>query len=97
MKPPPQRLFADSVPADGRANYVRFRLSPASSIALAARVKHTGKEFIGEQRELYLCEDRPGEELPYERLLGDAMVGDARSSVTRTRSRRHGPSSIRCW
>ena len=76
LKPPPQQLFADSAPADGRANYVRFRLSPASSIALAARVKHTGKEFIGEQRELYLCEDWPGEELPYERLLGDAMMGD---------------------
>ena len=76
LKPPPQQLFADSAPADGRANYVRFRLSPTSSIALAARVKHAGKEFIGEQRELYLCEDWPGEELPYERLLGDAMAGD---------------------
>ena len=27
LKPPPQRLFADSHP-DGRANYLRFRLSP---------------------------------------------------------------------
>ena len=26
--------------------------------------------------ELYLCEDWPGEELPYERLLGDAIAGD---------------------
>ena len=76
LKPPPQRLFADSAPADGRANYVRFRLSPTSSIALAARVKQAGHEFVGEQRELYLCEDWPGEELPYERLLGDAMAGD---------------------
>ena len=76
LKPPPQRLFADSAPADGRANYVRFRLTPTSSIALAARVKRVGKEFIGDQRELYLCEDWPGEELPYERLLGDALAGD---------------------
>ena len=29
LKPPPQRLFADSAPATGRANYLRFRLSPA--------------------------------------------------------------------
>ena len=76
LKPPPQRLFADSAPATGRANYLRFRLSPNSAIALAARVKLAGKEFVGEQRELYLFEEQPGEESPYERLLGDAMIGD---------------------
>lgn len=76
LKPPPQKLFADSVPATGRANYLRFRLSPSSAIALAARVKRAGKEFVGVQRELYLVEEQPGEESPYERLLGDAMAGD---------------------
>jgi glucose-6-phosphate 1-dehydrogenase len=76
LKPPPQRLFADSAPANGRANYLRFRLSPSSAVALAARVKLAGKEFVGEQRELYLFEERPGEEAPYERLLTDAMAGD---------------------
>jgi len=76
LKPPPQGLFADSSLATGRANYLRFRLSPSAAIALAARVKLTGKEFVGEQRELYLLEERPGEEAPYERLLGDAMAGD---------------------
>ena len=76
LKPPPQRLFADSAPTTGRANYLRFRLSPSSAIALAARVKLAGKEFVGDQRELYLFEEQPGEESPYERLLGDAMAGD---------------------
>jgi glucose-6-phosphate 1-dehydrogenase len=76
LRPPPQRLFADSVSPTGRANYLRFRLSPSSAVALAARVKHAGKEFVGDQRELYLVEEQPGEESPYERLLGDAMVGD---------------------
>ena len=76
LKPPPQRLFADSRPARGRANYVRFRLSPGSAVALAARVKRAGKEFVGDQRELYLLEEQPGEETPYERLLDDAMSGD---------------------
>ena len=76
LKPPPQRLFADSAPATGRANYLRFRLSPSAAVALAARVKLAGKEFVGDQRELYLCEEQPGEEPPYERLLGDAMAGD---------------------
>ena len=76
LKPPPQRLFADSAPATGESNYLRFRLSPNSAIALAARVKLAGKEFVGEQHELYLFEEQPGEESPYERLLGDAMMGD---------------------
>ena len=53
LKPPPQRLFDDSAPAHGgRANYVRFRLSPNSAVVLAARVKRAGKEFVGDQREL---------------------------------------------
>jgi glucose-6-phosphate 1-dehydrogenase len=76
LKPPPQRLFADSAPVAGRANYLRFRLSPNSAVALAARVKRAGKQFVGEQRELYLCDERPSEEAPYARLLGDAMAGN---------------------
>jgi glucose-6-phosphate 1-dehydrogenase len=76
LKSPPQKLFEDSAPTTGRANYLRFRLSPNSAIALAARVKLLGKEFVGKQRELYLVEEQQGEETPYERLLGDAMVGD---------------------
>ncbi len=76
LKPPPQRLFADSAPVDGRANYLRFRLAPTSAVALAARVKRTGKDFIGDQRELYLVDEHRGEETPYERLLGDAMAGN---------------------
>ena len=76
MKPPPQRLFDDSGPAGGRANYFRFRLQPEASIALAARVKRPGKEFVGLQRELYLGEVDPNTTSTYERLLGDAMAGD---------------------
>ncbi|MGR9108095.1 MAG: glucose-6-phosphate dehydrogenase [Gammaproteobacteria bacterium] len=76
MKPPPQALFDDAVPVAGRANYLRFRLSPNSAVALAARVKRAGKEFVGDQRELYLLDEQPGVETPYERLLGDAMSGD---------------------
>ena len=76
LKPPPQRLFDDSRPVAGRANYLRFRLSPSSAVALAARVKRAGKEFIGDQRELYLLEEQSGNETPYERLLGDAMAGN---------------------
>ena len=77
LKPPPQQLFADSGPADGRANYIRFKLAPNSMIALAARVKRVGREFVGDQRELLLCQDSASEGSPYERLLGDALAGDS--------------------
>jgi glucose-6-phosphate 1-dehydrogenase len=76
LKPPPQMLFDDSAPARGRANYLRFRLSPNSAVALAARVKLAGKKFVGEQQELFLLDEQPGAETPYERLLSDAMAGD---------------------
>jgi glucose-6-phosphate 1-dehydrogenase len=76
LKAPPQRLFADSQPAGDRANYIRFRIAPRSAVALAARVKRSGKEFVGDQRELFLLDDKPFEEMPYERLLADAMAGD---------------------
>jgi glucose-6-phosphate 1-dehydrogenase len=76
LKPPPQQLFADSLPTTGPANYLRFRLAPDASIALAARVKRAGEEFVGDQRELFLLDAQPNEEAPYERLLGDAMAGD---------------------
>ena len=75
LKPPPQALFADSAPTDGRANYLRFGLAPNPVIALAARVKHPGEEFVGDQRELLLLNAQPNEEQPYERLLGDALAG----------------------
>jgi glucose-6-phosphate 1-dehydrogenase len=76
LKPPPSTLFGDATPSEELANYLRFRLSPHAAIALAARVKRPGKEFIGEQHELYLVEELTGAEPPYERLLTDAMLGD---------------------
>lgn len=76
LKPPPQPLFSDSAPAPGMANYFRFRLSPNPVIAVAARVKCAGEEFVGEQRELLLFNGQPGAEQPYQRLLGDALEGE---------------------
>ena len=69
LKQPPQRLFADSRSSTGPTNYLRFRLSPDSAIAIAARVKLAGKEFVGEQRELFLSDEQTGTEAPYESCL----------------------------
>lgn len=73
---PPQKVFADSRPEPGRSNCLRFRFEPGPAIALAARVKRAGKEFIGDQRELFLLDEQPGERAPYDRLLSDAIAGD---------------------
>ena len=76
LKPPPQRLFDDSAPTNGRANYLRLRLSPGFVIALAARIKRVGKEFVGDQQELDFFYKHPEEETPYARLLTDAITGN---------------------
>jgi glucose-6-phosphate 1-dehydrogenase len=75
LKPPPQKLFGDAVMPD-ETNTLRFLLSPHSTIALAARVKRAGKEFVGDQHELTLLNEVPSEQSPYDRLLADAMDGD---------------------
>ncbi len=77
LKPPPQPLFADWPCVAAHGNYLRFRLSPRSTVALAARVKRPGREFIGEQHELTLLDEIATESSPYQRLLEDAMNGDA--------------------
>ncbi|NYT36767.1 glucose-6-phosphate dehydrogenase [Allopusillimonas soli] len=74
LKAPPQHLFDDTLGEP--PNYLRFRLSPGSAVALAARVKRPGKEFVGDQEELVLLDTDPQEEPPYARLLADALAGD---------------------
>jgi glucose-6-phosphate 1-dehydrogenase len=76
LKAPPQKLFADPEAVTKRSNYLRFEISPESTIALAARVKLAGSDALGVQREFCLRNEQPGGETPYERLLGDAMKGD---------------------
>ena len=62
----------------GETNYVRFRLSPDIAISLGARIKAAGQAMKGTGVELALHEERGLAELaPYDRLLGDAMDGDA--------------------
>jgi glucose-6-phosphate 1-dehydrogenase len=59
-------------------NYLRFRLNPDVVIALGAMAKSPGEEMVGTPVELLAIHHPTGEELgPYERLLGEAMKGDA--------------------
>jgi glucose-6-phosphate 1-dehydrogenase len=56
---------------------VRFRLGPEVMIAIGMRVKEPGEKMVGGDSELLAVEEQSGQMLPYERLLGDAMRGDA--------------------
>ncbi len=78
LKVPPQVVFAEPRPTVG--NMVRFRLNPDVVTAIGARKKRPGEGMSGEPVELVLSESAEGangQMDPYERLLGDAMAGDA--------------------
>jgi glucose-6-phosphate 1-dehydrogenase len=76
LKVPPQVVFNEPAPPVG--NYVRFRLGPQVAIALGARAKAPGSGMTGRDVELSVVEHPFASRLlPYERLLGDAIAGDA--------------------
>jgi glucose-6-phosphate 1-dehydrogenase len=76
LKQPPQVVFNEHAAPVG--NYVRFRLGPQVAIALGARVKQPGEGMSGRPVELSLVEHPlDARLLAYERLLGDAITGDA--------------------
>ncbi len=74
LKRPPVDMFDEVAPSD--ANYLRFRLSPDMSISLGARAKQPGERMVGEQVELYASHQSGTERPPYQRLIGDAAMGD---------------------
>ncbi len=58
-------------------NHVRLRIGPDAVIAFGANVKKDGEAMVGELKELVL-QRAPGDAMkPYDRLLGDAIDGDA--------------------
>jgi glucose-6-phosphate 1-dehydrogenase len=78
LRIPPQVVFSEPKPSAG--NMVRFRLNPEAIIALDARKKRAGEGMAGEPVELVVSQAAAGahdQMDPYERLLGDAMAGDA--------------------
>ncbi|HEX3157058.1 MAG TPA: glucose-6-phosphate dehydrogenase [Gemmatimonadaceae bacterium] len=76
FKAPPHVVFDEPEPSMG--NSVRFRLGPDMGISVGARAKRPGEELTGEPVELSLVGHIHGDPIgAYERLLGDAMEGDA--------------------
>ena len=75
LKQPPLDVFDRIGPE--QANYFRFRLSPDVVISAGARVKKPGEAMRGENVELIARQQPKRVRLPYARLLGDALRGDA--------------------
>ena len=76
FKLPPQVVFNEPTPSHG--NHVRFRLGPQVAIAVGARAKRPGEGMAGRDVELSVVEQPLDGSLgDYERLLGDALAGDA--------------------
>jgi glucose-6-phosphate 1-dehydrogenase len=77
LEPPPLTIFRGDTLTSDNANYVRFRLGPDVAIALGVRSKVPGDGMAGQNVELLAVSNVQGQLGPYERLLGDAMKGDA--------------------
>jgi glucose-6-phosphate 1-dehydrogenase len=76
FKLPPPVVFTEPAPPVG--NHVRFRLSPQVAIAVGAQAKQPGEGMKGRPVELSVVEQPQESRLgDYERLLGDAIAGDA--------------------
>ena len=63
---------------DLESNYCRFRISPDVAIAIGANVIAPGQETVSQTAEMVGTELPRADEMDaYERVLGDAMHGDA--------------------
>ena len=74
LRRPPTAYPAAAVPP----NHVRFRISPDMTIALVMTSIAPGQEAVGQSVEMLVSRHPRADEMDaYERVLGDAMAGDA--------------------
>jgi glucose-6-phosphate 1-dehydrogenase len=77
---PPRMLFADASATAPHPNHFRFRLGRVGGIMLQLHAKTPGDRLLTHAVDLEVTQERlfGQSEEPYERLLEDAMQGDAR-------------------
>src|SRR5713226_899673 len=74
LRKPPTVIPADVL----HSNYLRFRISPDVGIAMGMTVMAPGEKLVGQSAEMIGSQHPNAEEMDaYERVLGDAMAGDA--------------------
>lgn len=75
FKRPPRDIYHEH---SSSTEHFRFRVGPEVTVlAVGMRVKRPGPAMEGRDVELVASEGQAHDMLPYERLLGDAMLGDA--------------------
>jgi glucose-6-phosphate 1-dehydrogenase len=74
---PPSLLFAATAAGRPGPNRLTFRTKPDDDIALSMQAKMPGPDMISGPTELHLQHDRARGRDAYDRLLGDALRGDA--------------------
>ena len=74
INPPPVGVFKGE---RRHHDTLRFRLQPDVAIGLGVRIKKEGMKMVGEDVELIVQESPADDMPPYQRLLGDALNGDA--------------------
>ena len=77
---PPRLLFAPEGTSAPHPNHVRFRLNRNQGVTFGLQVKQPGEELVAEGADLDMSFDDDGGKRreAYQRLLEDAMTGDAR-------------------
>jgi glucose-6-phosphate 1-dehydrogenase len=76
---PPRLLFAPAGAVAPAPNRIRFRLNRAPGVTFGLQMKRAGDELVAEAAELDLSfTDHERRRSAYQRLLEDAMEGDAR-------------------
>jgi glucose-6-phosphate 1-dehydrogenase len=76
LRRPPSLFPLCTIPT----NYFRFRISPDTTIALGATAMDPAETMCGQEVELQVNHHPTASEMDaYERLLGDALAGDATS------------------
>jgi glucose-6-phosphate 1-dehydrogenase len=74
LRKPPTIIPAEVL----HSNYLRFRISPNVGIAMGMTVLAPGDKLIGQSAEMFASSHKTPEEMDaYEKVLGDAMAGDA--------------------
>ncbi|HUN26127.1 MAG TPA: glucose-6-phosphate dehydrogenase [Steroidobacteraceae bacterium] len=75
LRAPPANVFGAAAPE--QPNYLRFRVGPDVAIAVGAHAKQPGPAMQGREVELYVSQNQGEEMDAYERLISDALIGDA--------------------
>ena len=80
VRQPPRLMFADPDAGRPARNQLRFRLGKNDGLALRVQARRPGPAMVSETVDLEVGASGPKAERsePYERLLGDALDGDAR-------------------